>query len=156
MSKNIFFTLILCFLFSITTLSQSKIIEDFMKENSSKDGITFINIDEETLEMLSKGKSKEKIPPTYDIYQSLFIEKTKDNNIEVLDVYAYFTQRIIDLNYEQYESTDKGNKLQTHYQKEINPSCYESYLLTLNKKKNSLVILHTRGNKKIKSIKTDY
>ena len=157
MNKNIFLTLILCFLFGITTFSQSKIIEDFMKKNSSKDGVTFVNINDETFyKASSQGKSKEEAPPIYDIYQSLFIKNTKSNNIEALDVYTSFTKRITDLNFEIYENRDKGNKLQTHYQKEINPSCYESYILTLNKKKNYVVILYIKGDEKIKSVRTNY
>jgi len=124
MTRNILLTLTLCFLFGITALSQSKIIEDFMNEHSSKDGVTFVNILPKMLEST--------IRPDGLLYNSITVTKPS-NSYDPTHLYPDFLKQLGDSNYEQYMEMSKGTFDKTSYhQKQINDSCKEIFIISIN------------------------
>ena len=149
MNKNIFLTLILCFLFGITTFSQSKIIEDFMKEHSSKDGVTFVNVSPKMLEgRLGKSEGI--------LYNSITVTKPS-NSYDPTHLYPDFLKQLRDSNYEQYVEMSKGTFDKTSYhQKQINNSCNEIFIISISIQngKPYFSAIYMKGDIKISDVNT--
>ena len=143
MNKNIFLTLILYFLYSITAFSQSKIIEDFVKKNSSKDGIAYVNLSAEMLKSIF-GNNKQLH------YSSLTVTKTNNNSLEPSDTYLDFQKQILYEKYEQYMERQNNGKTTSHYQKQSDNSYREIFIISRQNKDFS--VIYFKGDFKINEV----
>ena len=135
MAKIIINTLIIYFFSSISVLSQSKIIEDFMKKHSSKDGVTYVAVSPKMCESVF-GHSKN------ISYYSLTVIN------EILNggrIYQEFEKQIRSTNYEQYFVKNSSEETAiSYYQKAVNDTCNEIFIIS--KQLESFSAIYMKGN----------